>query len=142
MLADIAGWIVILLLIFFVGKRLSKSLGTRWDRNQPSDEKLKKFNKDHTWKFECPKCFGTEVYFANRPISTGIFGIRAKQVKTPYCRSCDVVSNMILLDPDGKPSFLQPQRAESISDLIMFPFQAIAIIFVLYILYQLFSQYF
>jgi len=43
------------------------------------------------YKYECPRCDGTEVYFAKRQEITGVGGVygnRARMVQTPLCKGC------------------------------------------------------
>jgi len=43
------------------------------------------------YKYECPRCNGTEVYFAKRQEITGVGGVygnRARMVQTPLCKGC------------------------------------------------------
>lgn len=47
----------------------------------------------------CPRCDGTEIYFAKRQRITGmggIYGNRAKMVNTPLCKACGESANIIL----------------------------------------------
>jgi hypothetical protein len=41
--------------------------------------------------YKCPRCGGTEIYFAKRQRITGsggIYGNKARMVKTALCKSC------------------------------------------------------
>ena len=41
--------------------------------------------------YNCPRCHGTEIYFAKRQRMTGfggIYGTRSKMVNTPLCKTC------------------------------------------------------
>jgi predicted RNA-binding Zn-ribbon protein involved in translation (DUF1610 family) len=45
----------------------------------------------------CPRCGGTDIYFAKRQRITGfggIWGNRAKMVDTPLCKACGEVANL------------------------------------------------
>ena len=56
------------------------------------------------WSYVCPKCKGTDVYFAKKQILTGIGGVwgnRAKEVQRPFCKECDIEANSIHLDSEG-----------------------------------------
>lgn len=47
----------------------------------------------------CPRCTGTEIYFAKRQRITGlggIYGNRAIMVNTPLCKECGETTNVIL----------------------------------------------
>lgn len=47
----------------------------------------------------CPRCDGTEIYFAKRQRITGlggIYGNRAVMVNTPLCKECGETANVIL----------------------------------------------
>jgi hypothetical protein len=48
--------------------------------------------------YKCPRCEGTEIYFANRQRITGaggIYGNRAKMVKTALCKQCGENADLI-----------------------------------------------
>ena len=56
--------------------------------------------------YVCPKCKGTDVYFANKQKITGIGGIygnRQKEVKAPFCRKCDIEADLTPVGKNGKP---------------------------------------
>lgn len=135
-LVEYALGIGILLSIILIGRDLLKSLGTRWDANRPSDEKVKKFNEDQTeFKFECPKCLGTDVYFADQQIITGlggIYGSRAKQIKKPFCRNCDVVANTILIDSNGEPKKMQLRDLDALSSALLWMLGAAIITYLIF----------
>ena len=43
----------------------------------------------------CPRCGGTDIYFAKRQVIKGpggAWGVRARMVDTPLCRACGEVS--------------------------------------------------
>jgi hypothetical protein len=48
--------------------------------------------------YKCPRCGGTDIYFAQRQRITGVGGIygnRAKMVKTPLCKECGENADLI-----------------------------------------------
>jgi hypothetical protein len=55
--------------------------------------------------YVCPKCNGTDVYFAKKQIITGVGGVygnRQKEVDRPFCRKCDIEANPTPVGKDGK----------------------------------------
>jgi hypothetical protein len=53
----------------------------------------------------CPKCEGTQVYFAKKQIITGlggIYGNRSKEVLRPFCKKCDIECNTAWLTKEGQ----------------------------------------
>ena len=47
----------------------------------------------------CPRCDGTEIYFAKRQRITGVGGIygnKAVMVNTPLCKACGETANIVL----------------------------------------------
>lgn len=45
----------------------------------------------------CPRCGGTDIYFAKRQVIKGpggAWGVRARMVDTPLCRACGEVANV------------------------------------------------
>lgn len=100
------------------------------------NEKVKKFNEDQTeFKFECPKCLGTDVYFADQQIITGlggIYGSRAKQIKKPFCRNCDVVANTILIDSNGEPKKMQLRDLDALSSALLWMLGAAIITYLIF----------
>ena len=47
----------------------------------------------------CPRCNGTDIYFAKRQRITGVGGIygnKAQMVDTPLCRGCGETADVIL----------------------------------------------
>jgi hypothetical protein len=57
--------------------------------------------------YRCPKCDGTDMYFQRKQEITGlggIYGQRARMVKRPFCRACDVEGalNDKVVDEDYK----------------------------------------
>jgi hypothetical protein len=57
--------------------------------------------------YECPKCNSQDVYFGNKTIVGGIGGIygnRSKDVRRPFCRTCDIEA--LPLKGESKPSLL------------------------------------
>jgi hypothetical protein len=58
--------------------------------------------------YVCPKCNGTDVYFAKKQIITGIGGVygnRQKEVDRPFCRKCDIEAQTTGRDEDGMKKF-------------------------------------
>lgn len=56
----------------------------------------------------CPKCNGTDVYFAKKQIITGlggIYGNRQKEVERAFCRKCDIEAPATGRDTDGMKKF-------------------------------------
>ena len=60
--------------------------------------------------YTCPRCQGTEIYFAKRERMTGlggIYGNRSKMVRTPLCKACaehvenDVSDNLFVFKVIG-----------------------------------------
>lgn len=52
----------------------------------------------------CPKCNGTDVYFAKKQVITGlggIYGNRQKEVERAFCRKCDIEAPATGRDTDG-----------------------------------------
>jgi hypothetical protein len=50
-------------------------------------------------EYICPRCGGTEIYFARRQEIKGlggIYGQRAKMVNTPLCKACGETANVKL----------------------------------------------
>ena len=48
--------------------------------------------------YKCPRCGGTDIYFAQRQRITGVGGIygnRAKMVKTALCKECGENADLI-----------------------------------------------
>lgn len=46
--------------------------------------------------YKCPRCGGTDIYFAKRQRITGlggVYGNRAKMVDTPLCRACGEIAD-------------------------------------------------
>jgi hypothetical protein len=44
-------------------------------------------------EFECPKCGGNDAYSARKQQVVGLgglYGSRQKEVKRPFCRTCDI----------------------------------------------------
>jgi hypothetical protein len=53
----------------------------------------------------CPRCDGTEIYFAKRQRITGlggIYGNRAVMVNTSLCKKCGETANVILNERERK----------------------------------------
>jgi hypothetical protein len=53
---------------------------------------------------KCPKCLGTDTYFAKKQITTGIvagWGGKQIDIQAPYCKKCDIEANRIPLDKNG-----------------------------------------
>jgi hypothetical protein len=58
--------------------------------------------------YVCPKCDGTDVYFAKKLIITGlggIYGNRQKEVERPFCRKCDIEAKVSGRDTEGIKKF-------------------------------------
>ena len=101
------------------GENEKKGTGKRdrWEANAP--EPFDTVSKSPIVEFECPKCLGRDVYFAERQVITGIGGIwgnRGKSVKKPFCRKCDVIANTSYLNKDGTPMRLQPDQMNSLAN--------------------------
>ena len=64
---------------------------------------------------KCPKCLGTDTYFAKKQIMTGIGGVWGNQqseVQAPYCKKCDIETNRVPLDSDGNEISPEDQKKE------------------------------
>jgi hypothetical protein len=49
-------------------------------------------------EYSCPKCDGTDVYFAKKQVITGVGGIygnRAREERRPFCKVCDIEANWV-----------------------------------------------
>lgn len=59
--------------------------------------------------YECPKCNSQDVYFGNKTIVGGIGGIygnRSKDVRRPFCRTCDIEALPLKGESKGSPQAL------------------------------------
>lgn len=58
--------------------------------------------------YVCPKCSGTDVYFAKKQVVKGlggIYGSHQKEVQRPFCRNCDIEAEATGRDTDGMKKF-------------------------------------
>lgn len=75
-----------------------------------------------SWSYVCPKCKGTEVYFAKKQILTGIGGIwgnKAKEVQRPFCMKCDIEANSMNLDSEGNQVNTWTPRAKVVNAIMI-----------------------
>ena len=75
-----------------------------------------------TWSYVCPKCNGTDVYWAKKQILTGLGGIwgnRAKEVQRPFCRECDIEANSVNLSSEGDEIKTWTPRAKVINVILI-----------------------
>jgi hypothetical protein len=51
--------------------------------------------------YKCPRCDGTDVYFAKRQVIKGEGGIflKARMVDTPICKQCGETANVEQVNP-------------------------------------------